>query len=59
VTRRAAQVGTRPRGTLRILEQRVYRGPNFWSYDPTIKLIVDLGELGTGRRTGSPTSPIA
>jgi cyanophycin synthetase len=30
---------------LRIIEQRVYRGPNFWSYDPAIKLIVDLGEL--------------
>jgi cyanophycin synthetase len=30
---------------LRIIEQRVYRGPNYWSYDPTIKLIVDLGEL--------------
>jgi cyanophycin synthetase len=45
VTRRAAQEGTGPRGTLRILEQRVYRGPNFWSYDPAIKLVVDLGEL--------------
>ncbi|RPH34988.1 MAG: cyanophycin synthetase, partial [Chloroflexi bacterium] len=30
---------------MRIIEQRVYRGPNYWSYDPTIKLIVDLGEL--------------
>jgi cyanophycin synthetase len=45
VTRRAAPEGTGPRGSLRIVEQRVYRGPNYWSYDPTIKLIVDLGEL--------------
>jgi cyanophycin synthetase len=34
-----------PRGTLRILEQRVFRGPNYWNYDPAIKLLVDLGEL--------------
>jgi cyanophycin synthetase len=45
VSRRAAPESTGPRGTLRIIEQRVYRGPNFWSYEPTIKLIVDLGEL--------------
>jgi cyanophycin synthetase len=30
---------------LRIVETRVYRGPNYWSYDPAIKLIVDLGVL--------------
>ena len=34
-----------PRGTLRIIETRVYRGPNYWSYEPAIKLIVDLGGL--------------
>jgi cyanophycin synthetase len=45
VSRRAAPESPGPRGTLRIVEQRVYRGPNFWSYDPAIKLIVDLGEL--------------
>jgi cyanophycin synthetase len=39
-----APVG-QPRGTLRILETRVYRGPNYWSYEPAIKLIVDLGVL--------------
>ena len=48
--RRAAQGdrdhdGVVPRGSVRILETRVYRGPNYWSYDPTIKLIVDLGVL--------------
>ena len=26
----------KPRATLRIIETRVYRGPNYWSYDPTI-----------------------
>jgi cyanophycin synthetase len=45
VTKRARTEGTGPRGTLRIVEQRVYRGPNYWSYEPTIKLIVDLGVL--------------
>ncbi len=34
-----------PRGTLTIVETRVYRGPNYWSYDPAIKLVVDLGTL--------------
>jgi cyanophycin synthetase len=34
-----------PAGSLRIVETRVYRGPNYWSYDPAIKLIVDLGVL--------------
>ena len=34
-----------PRGTLRVIETRVYRGPNYWSYEPAIKLIVDLGVL--------------
>ena len=33
------------RGTLRIIETRVYRGPNYWSYEPAIKLVVDLGVL--------------
>ena len=30
---------------LRILETRVYRGPNVWSYAPAIHLVVDLGVL--------------
>jgi len=30
---------------LRVLETRVYRGPNIWSYDPAIHLLVDLGSL--------------
>jgi cyanophycin synthetase len=35
----------KPRAALKIIETRVYRGPNYWSYDPTIKLVVDLGVL--------------
>ena len=27
------------------METRVYRGPNYWSYEPAIKLVVDLGVL--------------
>jgi len=30
---------------LRILETQVLRGPNFWSYEPCIRLLVDLGSL--------------
>ena len=30
---------------LRIVESRVYRGGNIWSYDPAIHLVVDLGVL--------------
>ncbi|MGH2446250.1 MAG: cyanophycin synthetase [Candidatus Limnocylindria bacterium] len=28
-----------------MVETRVYRGPNYWNYDPAIKLVVDLGVL--------------
>jgi len=49
VRRRAAQPtsppGLVPRPELRIVETRVFRGPNYWSYDPAIKLVVDLGVL--------------
>ena len=30
---------------LAIVESRVYRGPNIWSYEPAIHLVVDLGVL--------------
>src|SRR5256885_5659312 len=30
---------------LKILESQVLRGPNFWSYEPAIRLLVDLGVL--------------
>ena len=35
----------RPTPDLKILETRVYRGPNIWSYDKAIHLVVDLGGL--------------
>jgi cyanophycin synthetase len=41
----SAPPGTVPRPELKIIETRVYRGPNYWNYDPAIKLIVDLGVL--------------
>lgn len=34
-----------PAPDLKIIETRVYRGPNIWSYDPAIHLVVDLGSL--------------
>ncbi|MEO6059990.1 MAG: cyanophycin synthetase [Candidatus Limnocylindria bacterium] len=40
-----APAGEGPRPTLRILETRVFRGPSYWSYEPAIKLVVDLGVL--------------
>ena len=35
----------RPTPDLQILETRVYRGANVWSYDRSIHLVVDLGSL--------------
>ncbi|HEX4685299.1 MAG TPA: cyanophycin synthetase [Nocardioides sp.] len=35
----------RPTPDLEIVETRVYRGPNVWSYDRAIHLVVDLGAL--------------
>ena len=37
--------GATPRPELRIVDTRVYRGPNYWNYEPAIKLVVDLGVL--------------
>ena len=34
-----------PSPDLSILETRVYRGANVWSYDKAIHLVVDLGSL--------------
>jgi cyanophycin synthetase len=34
-----------PQPDLAILQTRVYRGPNLWSYEPAIHLVVDLGSL--------------
>jgi cyanophycin synthetase len=30
---------------IEVVERRVYRGPNYWSYDPAIRFVVDLGAL--------------
>src|SRR5262245_37889046 len=37
--------GPRPEPTLRILETRVLRGPNYWAREPVIRQVVDLGVL--------------
>jgi cyanophycin synthetase len=34
-----------PSPDLRIMETQVFRGPNYWSYDPCVRLLVDLGSL--------------
>ncbi|HEV8516732.1 MAG TPA: hypothetical protein VGQ47_03710, partial [Candidatus Limnocylindrales bacterium] len=35
----------RPRPTLRILETRILRGPNYWARVPVVRMVVDLGGL--------------
>ena len=37
--------GSRPTADLAIIETRVYRGANVWSYEKAIHLVVDLGVL--------------
>ncbi len=45
-TRRAeAGTGSGPAPTLRILETRVLRGPNYWAREPVVRMLVDLGVL--------------
>ena len=34
-----------PQPTLRILDTRILRGPNIWSRNPAIVMLVDLGVL--------------
>ena len=34
-----------PSPDLRVLDTRVYRGPNYWSYEQCIVMLVDLGSL--------------
>jgi cyanophycin synthetase len=40
-----ASGAARPEPTLRILETRVLRGPNYWAREPVIRMVVDLGVL--------------
>ncbi len=44
-TPEATAVPTIPLPTLRILETRVLRGPNYWAREPVIRMLVDLGNL--------------
>jgi cyanophycin synthetase len=44
-TAAATEEPAQPRADLKILESRVYRGPNYWSYDKAVHLLVDLGSL--------------
>ncbi len=44
-TSKAKRSRLKPTSSMKVVETRVYRGPNFWSYGPAIKLIVDLGVL--------------
>ena len=37
--------GLRPEPSLRIVETRVLRGPNYWAREPVIRQVVDLGVL--------------
>ncbi len=43
--RAAAPAPAGPAPTLRILETRVLRGPNYWAREPVVRLLVDLGVL--------------
>jgi cyanophycin synthetase len=45
-TRRTTVAATSgPAPTLRIIEARVLRGPNYWAGEPVVRLLVDLGVL--------------
>ncbi len=41
----AADTPAGPLPTLRILETRVLRGPNYWAREPVVRMLVDLGVL--------------
>jgi cyanophycin synthetase len=41
----SASTTASPSPDLKIVETRVFRGPNLWSYDQCIHLVVDLGSL--------------
>jgi cyanophycin synthetase len=36
---------TKPKPDLTIVQTQVFRGPNYWSYAPSIRMLVDLGSL--------------
>jgi cyanophycin synthetase len=35
----------KPKPDLKIVQAQVFRGPNYWSYEPCIRMLVDLGSL--------------
>jgi cyanophycin synthetase len=35
----------KPKPDLKIIQTQVFRGPNYWSYEPSIRMLVDLGSL--------------
>jgi cyanophycin synthetase len=37
--------GGRPEPSLRIVETRILRGPNYWAREPVVRMVVDLGVL--------------
>jgi cyanophycin synthetase len=41
----AAKKPGRPKPDLKILQTQVFRGPNYWSYEPCVRMLVDLGSL--------------
>jgi cyanophycin synthetase len=43
--RAMAAASSGPAPTLRILETRVLRGPNYWAREPVVRMLVDLGVL--------------
>ena len=49
VTRAQARAGRAKKPPLRpdltIVQTQVFRGPNYWSYEPCIRMLVDLGSL--------------
>jgi cyanophycin synthetase len=45
IKRTPANASAAPRPDLRIVQTQVFRGPNYWSYEPCIRMLVDLGSL--------------
>jgi len=43
--KRASAPVSAPEPDLRIVQTQVFRGPNYWSYEPCIRMLVDLGSL--------------
>ena len=41
----ASAKASKPKPDLTIVQTQVFRGPNYWSYEPCIRMLVDLGSL--------------